>query len=56
VVLSLRPAPSDTGELPKLNEPIADHKSVRVKVPAKAGEEKTSIVLELVYKGHGHIQ
>lgn len=56
VVLSLRPASSDAGELPKLNDPAADHKSVRVKVPAKAREEKTSIVFELVYKGHGHIQ
>ena len=56
VVLSLRPASSDSGDLPKLNEPAAEHKSVRVKVPAKVGEEKTGIVFELVYKGHGHIQ
>ena len=56
IVLSLRPASSDSGDLPKLNEPAAEHKSVRVKVPAKAGEEKSGIVLELVYKGHGHIQ
>ena len=56
VVLSLRPVSSDSGDLPKLNDPAADHKSVRVKVPAKAGDEKTSIVFELVYKGHGHIQ
>jgi len=56
VVLSLRPASSDSGDLPKLNEPAAEHKSVRVKVPAKVGEEKSGIVFELVYKGHGHIQ
>ena len=56
VVLSLRPVSSDTGDFPKLNEPTAEHKSVRVKVPGKAGDEKTSIVFELVYKGHGHIQ
>ena len=56
VVLSLRPAPSDTGELPKLNEPVADHKSVRVKVAAKAGADKTDLLFELVFKGHGHIQ
>src|SRR5438093_4160389 len=56
VVLSLRPASSDSGDLPKLNEPAADPKSVRLKVPAKAGAEKTSVVFELVYKGHGHIQ
>ena len=56
VILSLRPVSSDTGDFPKLNEPTAEHKSVRVKVPGKAGDEKTSIVFELVYKGHGHIQ
>src|SRR2546429_1450435 len=56
VVLSLRPVSSDTGDFPKLNEPVAEHKSVRVKVPAKAGEEKTGIAFELVYKGHGHVQ
>jgi len=56
IVLSLRPVSSDTGDSPKLDEPAVDHKSVRVKVPGKAGEEKTSIVFELVYKGNGHIQ
>jgi hypothetical protein len=56
LVLSLRPAPSDPGELPKLNEPVADHKSVRVKVPAKAGADKIDLLFELVFKGHGHIQ
>ena len=56
IILSLRPVSSDGGDFPKLNEPVAEHRSVRVKVPAKSGEEKTSIVFELVYKGHGHIQ
>ena len=56
VVLSLRPASSHSGDLPKLDQPAVDHRSVRVKVPAKAGEEKTDIVFDLVYKGHGHIQ
>jgi hypothetical protein len=54
VILSLRPASSDAGEMPKLNEPAPEHKSVRVKVPAKAGEEKTSLVFEIVYEGKGH--
>ena len=56
IVLSLRPVSSDTGDFPRLDEPAVDHKGVRVKVPGKAGDEKTSIVLELVYRGHGHIQ
>jgi hypothetical protein len=54
VILSLRPASSDEGELPRLNDPVPDHKSVRIKVPAKAGDsEKTSVVFEVVYKGKG---
>jgi hypothetical protein len=54
VILSLRPASSDAGENPVLNEPAPVHKSVRVKVPARAGDsEKTSIVFELVYRGNG---
>jgi hypothetical protein len=56
VVLNLRSASAAGGELPKLNEPAPDHKSVRVQVPAKAGADKTAIVFELVFKGHGHIQ
>jgi hypothetical protein len=54
LILSLRPASSDAGELPKLNEPAPEHKSVRVKVPAKAGEEKMGLAFEIVYEGKGH--
>jgi hypothetical protein len=51
MVLSLRPAASEEGELPKLNEPAPHHKSVRVKVPAKAGPDKTAIAFEVVCEG-----
>lgn len=54
LILSLRPVSSDAGELPLLNVPAAEHKSVRVKIPAKFGEEKTSLVFEIVYEGKGH--
>jgi hypothetical protein len=54
LILSLRPASSDVGELPKLNEPAPEHKSVRVKVGAKVGGEKTNLVFEVVYEGKGH--
>ena len=54
VILSLRPASSDPGDVPQLNVPVPDHKSVRVKVPAKAGDEKVSIAFEVVYEGKGH--
>ena len=54
VILSLRPASSDQGDAPQLNSPAPEHKSVRVKVPAKAGDEKVSISFEVVYEGKGH--
>ena len=53
VILSLRPASSDAGDFPSLQQPVPDHRSVRVKVPAKAGETKTSLVFEIVYQGMG---
>jgi len=54
VILSLRPASSDQGDLPQLTTPAPDHKSVRVKVPAKAASEKAEITFEVVYEGKGH--
>lgn len=54
VILSLRPASSEAGESPKLNAPAPEHKSVRVKIPAQAGGEKTSVTFEIVYEGKGH--
>jgi hypothetical protein len=53
VVLSLRPASSEEGELPKLNDPAPEHKSIRVKVPAKVAgsDQKTDLVFEVVYQG-----
>jgi len=53
VILSLRPATSEEGPFPRLNEPAPEHKSVRLSVPGKAGSEKTSLVFELVYEGKG---
>ena len=54
VILSLRPPSSTDGDAPKLCEPAAEHKSVRVKVPARLGDEKTALVFEVVYEGKGH--
>ncbi len=54
VILSLRPPSSTDGEDPKLCEPAAEHKSVRVKVPAKVGDEKIALNFEVVYEGKGH--
>lgn len=51
VLLSLRPATSEDGDSPKLQEPAPEHKSVRVKIPAVAGGTKTSLVFEIVYEG-----
>jgi hypothetical protein len=56
VVLSLRPSSSTEGDFPKLAEPAPEHKSIRVKLPAKAaGSDKASLVFELVYEGKGKI-
>lgn len=54
VILSLRPASSADADLPKLNVPAPEHKSVRVSIPGKAGGETTSVVFEIVYEGKGH--
>jgi len=54
LILSLRPAGAEAGEAPTLQEPASEHKSVRLKVPAKAGGEKASLSFELVYEGKGH--
>ena len=51
VILSLRPATSEGGESPSLQQPAPEHKSVRVKIPAVVGGEKTSLLLEIVYEG-----
>lgn len=55
-ILSLRPASTDEGDMPGLNDPLPDHKSVRVKVPGKivGKDEKNSLVFEIVYRGMGH--
>jgi hypothetical protein len=53
-VISLVPAVDAEGELPKINEPAPEHKSVRVKIPAKAGGEKTDLLFEIVVEGKGH--
>ncbi len=55
VVLSLRPGSADDGEFAKLNEPAPDHKSLRVKLTAKApdSDQNVTLVFELVYKGKG---
>jgi hypothetical protein len=51
LTLSLRPATAEGNE-PQLQSPAPEHKSIRVKVPAKAGEEKTALIFEIVYEGH----
>jgi hypothetical protein len=56
LIISLRPASVD-GAIPRLTEPVAEHKAMRVKLPAKtAGGDKAELVFDLVYEGHGHIQ
>lgn len=55
VILSLRPAASDEGQIPSLQHPAPEHKSIRVKLPAKApgAEGQAALTFELVYYGKG---
>jgi len=56
IVVSLRPA-SGEGSIPRLTDPADEHKAMRMKIAAKAGNgDKADIVFDLVFKGHGHIQ
>lgn len=56
LVVSLRPAPAE-GTVPDLTEPAAEHKAIRIKLPAKAPSgDKTDLVSDFVFQGHGHIQ
>jgi hypothetical protein len=50
LTLSLRPASAEASE-PQIQTPKPEHKSVRVQVPAKAGDEKTTLTFEVVYQG-----
>jgi hypothetical protein len=57
VVISLRPAPSSETGTPKLTEPIAEHKAIRLKLPGKTGAgDKADVAFDIIYKGTGHIQ
>lgn len=55
VILSLRPASVEKAGPPSLHEPTAEHKSLRVSVPAKTGNQNSNIAFELVYLGKGQI-
>ena len=57
VVVSLRPAPSTETGTPKITEPIAEHKAIRLKLAGKtAADEKADVAFDVIYKGTGHIQ
>ena len=53
MVLSLRPVTSTEGPPLRLNTPAPEHKSVRVKIPAK-GPDAKEIAFEIVFEGKGH--
>lgn len=57
VILSLRPVSAGEGDAAKLNEPAPEHKSVRLKIPARVagGSESANLVFELVYQGKGKV-
>ncbi|MSU62175.1 MAG: hypothetical protein EXS31_07245 [Pedosphaera sp.] len=55
IILSLRPSSVEADDVPKLNEPASDHKSVQVRIPGIVAGigEKVNITFELVYQGTG---
>jgi hypothetical protein len=53
VILSLRPPWEDAESYPVIHEPDGDKKSICVEVPAKAGDEETTAVFDLVFEGIG---
>jgi len=56
LIISLRPVSGDAGKTPRLTEPTAEHKAVRLSLTAKGpGGEKVELPFDLVYEGHGHI-
>jgi hypothetical protein len=56
VVLSLRPVSSEEGDLPKLTAPAPDHQCLRVRLPARLGDDaKAAVTFDLVYKGKGKV-
>ena len=54
VILSLRPPSAEAAETPKVVEPAAEHKSVLLKIPARAGADTASLAFEIVVEGKGH--
>jgi hypothetical protein len=54
VILSLRPPSAEAPDAPKLVEPAAEHKSVLLKLPAKAGADTVPLAFEIVVEGKGH--
>jgi hypothetical protein len=50
-VLSLRPVAADEGAYPRITEPAANHKCVRVKLVSKADGAETALVFDLVVEG-----
>jgi hypothetical protein len=54
IILSLRPVSDGSGTIPSLQTPAAEHKSVRVKVPGRAGDARADVIFDLVYEGKGH--
>lgn len=55
IIMSLRPSDAE-GPYPKLREPVYEHKTVVVEVPAKdADGAESKIVFEIVYEGLGEL-
>lgn len=56
MVLSLRPVSGTDSGLPKLTEPAADHKCIRIQLTGKVldSEKTVPILFDFVFSGRGH--
>ena len=54
IIISLRPPSAEAGDTPKIVEPAPEHKSILLKVPAKAGADAAPLAFEIVFEGKGH--
>ena len=51
IIISLRPPQDGRGDFPRLHVPAPDHKSILLKIPAKADQDKVDLIFNLVYEG-----
>ena len=57
IILSLRPASSEDGDIPAVHQPAPEHEGVRLALEGsvKGADESPKVILDLVVKGKGYL-